>query len=79
MTMQYVLERKGNEWDVKGRAGANEHGANGLPQAGPPADSIGAMPNTVMPPGHPAVGSGAGALPSGHPPISSDKNPGTSK
>jgi len=84
MTMQYVLERKGNEWNVKGRAGANEHGANGLPQgSGSGAGSIGAMPNTTMPPGHPSVGApeGApsGALPPGHPPISSDKKPGPSK
>jgi hypothetical protein len=90
MTMQYVMERKGNEWNVKGRAGANEHGANGLPQEAPVAGSIGAMPNTVMPntampPGHPAVGSPAtggapsGALPPGHPPISSDKKPGSSR
>ena len=81
MTMQYVLEHKGNEWSVKGRAGANEHGANGLSQEAPAAGSIGAMPNTTMPPGHPTVGSGApaAALPPGHPPVSSDKKPGSSK
>jgi hypothetical protein len=86
MTMQYVLERKGDQWNVKGRAGANEHGANGLPQEAPPAGSIGAMPNTAMPdtpmpPGHPAMGSPApsGALPPGHPPVSPDKKPGSSK
>jgi hypothetical protein len=90
MTMQYVMERKGNEWNVKGRAGANEHGANGLPQDAPAGGSIGAMPNTAppstaMPPGHPSVGTGApgaaptGALPPGHPPISPDKKPGSSK
>lgn len=71
MTMQYVLERKGNQWAVKGRAGGNEHGANGLPPegGGPAGGSIGAMPNTT-PPGTPS-----GALPAGHPPI----NPGKSK
>lgn len=87
MTMQYVLERKGNEWNVKGRAGANEHGANGLPQDGSGAGSIGAMPNTAapspaMPPGHPSVGAPAGpsgALPPGHPPVNPDKKPGSSK
>jgi hypothetical protein len=90
MTMQYVLERKGNQWDVRGRAGANEHGANGLPQDAPAGGSIGAMPNTsmpntTMPPGHPSVGTGepgtapTGALPPGHPPVSSDKKPGSSK
>jgi hypothetical protein len=73
MNMQYVLERKGNEWVVKGRAGSgNAH--TGLPQGvpGEGAGSIGAMPNTgagsigampntgvpqSLPPGHPAVGS----------------------
>jgi hypothetical protein len=86
MTMQYLLERKGNQWDVKGRAGANEHGANGLPQEAPAGGSIGAMPNTAMPnttmpPGHPSMGTGApgaaptGALPPGHPPISSANKP----
>jgi len=90
MTMQYVLERTGSQWNVKGRAGANEHGANGLPQEAPAGGSIGAMPNTAMPnatmpPGHPTVGSPApgrgpsGALPPGHPPVSSDKKPGPSK
>jgi hypothetical protein len=90
MTMQYVMERKGSEWNVKGRAGATEHGANGLPQEAPASGSIGAMPNTAMPnttmpPGHPAVGNGptgaapTGALPPGHPPVSPDKKPGSSK
>jgi hypothetical protein len=83
MTMQYLLERKGNEWTVKGRAGAEAHGATGQPQNAPDSGSIGAMPN--LPPGHPpagSVGSGgapAGTLPPGHPPISSDKQPGPSK
>jgi hypothetical protein len=83
MTMQYVLERKGDQWNVKGRAGANEHGANGLPTDQPGAGSMGAMPNTPMPPGHPTVGAPgmapSGALPPGHPPIGSDKKPGLSK
>jgi hypothetical protein len=83
MTMQYVLERKDNQWNVKARAGANDHGANGLQPAGPAAGSIGAMPNTTLPPGHPSVGAPgsapAGGLPPGHPPVSSDKSPGSSK
>ncbi len=78
MTMQYVLERQGDQWQVKGRAGANDHGAAALP---PPdgaagaggAGSIGAMPNTAPPAAPP------GALPPGHPPVSSDKKPGQSK
>jgi hypothetical protein len=73
MMMQYVLERKGSEWTVKGRAGANEHGANGLPQEAPAGGSIGAMPNTMPPAGSPS------ALPPGHPVVGSDKKSGSSK
>jgi hypothetical protein len=80
MIMQYVLERQGNQWNVRGRAGTSEHGANGLPTDPSGAGSMSAMPNTTMPPttmppGHPAVGAPgsapSGALPPGHPPISS--------
>ena len=86
MTMQYVLERKGSEWVVRGRAGGDAH--TGMPQGAPGAPgvpgapgangsgSIGAMPQT-LPPGHPSVGSGAsqpsGSLPPGHPAISPEK------
>jgi hypothetical protein len=68
MDMKYVLERNGNAWVVKGRAGGDSHGAQGMgapqgmPQGG--AGSIGAMPQT---------------LPPGHPPVSSDKKPGPPK
>ena len=60
MDMRYVLERKGNEWVVKGRAGGDAHGASapqgmGSPHTAP--DSIGAMPQT-LPPGHPPVSPG---------------------
>ena len=66
MDMQYVLQRTGNQWVVKGRAGENPHGANmGQPQGAPGgtggSGSIGAMPNTAppsggqLPPGHPTV------------------------
>jgi hypothetical protein len=54
MDMRYVLERKGNEWVVKSRAGGDTHGAG---MGAPPQQeggSIGAMPQT-LPPGHPAV------------------------
>lgn len=69
MDMQYILERQGNQWVVKGRAGSDAHGSQGAPQgapqgtapATPPGGSIGAMPQT---------------LPPGHPPVSSDKKPG---
>ncbi len=56
MDMRYVLERKGNDWVVKGRAGGDAHGAQGLgaPPSAAPGGSIGAMPQT-LPPGHPAV------------------------
>ena len=74
LTMQYVLERKGNQWTVKRKAGEG-HGMAGMPQEGS-GGSIGAMPET-MPPGHPTVGSGG--LPAGHPPIGSDKKPGKSQ
>jgi hypothetical protein len=62
MDMRYVLERKGNDWVVKGRAGGEAHGQGmgaspGAPQSASPSSqpsSIGAMPQT-LPPGHPAI------------------------
>ena len=56
MDMRYLLERQGNQWVVKGRAGSDAHGAQGMgaPQGAPGGGSIGAMPQT-LPPGHPAV------------------------
>jgi hypothetical protein len=70
MDMRYLLERNGNDWVVKGRAGGEAHGTEGTgmppghpavqPGAQPGADpgtqpgSIGAMPQT-LPPGHPAI------------------------
>ena len=91
MNMQYVLERKGSEWVVKGRAGSgNAH--TGLPQGG--AGSIGAMPQggsgsgsigamPQLPQGHPSVPSGgatpSGPLPPGHPAVSPEQSAGSSK
>lgn len=54
MSMNYVLERQGNEWVVKGRkeSGVNPHGAQGMPKGASeamPADPSGA----ALPPGHP--------------------------
>jgi len=86
MNMQYVLERKGKEWVVKGRAGA----AGGNPHTGMPQAPSGAMPQTstgsgsigampALPQGHPGVqGGGApgGALPPGHPSIPSEGSSG---
>ena len=77
MTMQYVLERKGNEWVVKGRAGGDAH--TGMPQGAPGAPgagqgSMGAMPNTgsgsigAMP-GGAMPGASGQTLPPGHPAI----------
>jgi hypothetical protein len=79
MTMEYVLERKGGQWAVKGRAGSDAHtgapqGVPGAPGAGG-SGSLDAMPQT-LPPGHPSVGGGDGSgsigamprtLPPGHP------------
>jgi hypothetical protein len=53
---QYVLERKGNEWVVKGKAVGTGHGAGGGMESphgmgGPPG---GGMP-APLPPGHPTV------------------------
>ncbi len=52
MTMDYVLERKGDKWAVKGRQASpgNSHGDQPLP---------GALPPGSLPPGHP---------PTDHPP-----------
>lgn len=79
MDMRYLLERKGNAWVVKGRAGGDAHGQG---MGGPPgahsggADSMGAMPGT-LPPGHPGGAGSIGAmpqtLPPGHPAIPSTK------
>jgi hypothetical protein len=57
MDMRYLLERKGNDWVVKGRASGDSHGqamsgASGMQPSG--TGSIGAMPQT-LPPGHPAI------------------------
>jgi hypothetical protein len=92
MNMEYVLQRNGSEWVVKGRAGSgNAH--TGLPQgspgsigampqggSGPGSGSIGAMPQ--VPPGHPSVpggGTPSGALPPGHPTVSPEQSAGRSK
>jgi hypothetical protein len=82
MTMEYVLERNGNNWVVKGRAGGDAH--TGMPQGAPGAPgagqgSMGAMPNTgsgsigAMPggamPGGAMPGASGQTLPPGHPAI----------
>ncbi len=50
MQMNYTLERKGNEWVVKGKAGSSSHGAgSAMPGAGSAMPGAGAE----MPAGHP--------------------------
>ena len=58
MSMDYVLERKGNQWEVKGRNGSDP--AHGMPSSGP---------GETLPPGHPTVSpeGTSPAMPSGHP------------
>ena len=51
MTMRYTLERKGGDWVVKPRSGANPHGG-GMPKGMPPAAGAGEGA-AQMPPGHP--------------------------
>jgi hypothetical protein len=67
MSMKYTLERKGNEWAVKGRsaAGGAAHGGAAAPQGEPP-------------PGHPPATSG-GQLPDGHPPVGGAQTGGGGK
>jgi hypothetical protein len=73
MTMQYVLERKGEQWVVKGRGGSGSP-HTGLPQGTPESPgSIGAMPQ-ISPPGQGAAPTGA--MPPGHPPVGSAKKTG---
>jgi hypothetical protein len=79
MDMRYLLERKGNDWVVKGRAGGDAHGQGmGGPAGAHPGGpgSIGGMPQT-LPPGHPGGADSIGAmpqtLPPGHPAVPSKK------
>ena len=67
ISMKYVLERKGNEWVVKGRpgmgGGANPHGDAANPHGD--MGGMGANPHggtmPALPPGHPAIPSGTEA------------------
>jgi hypothetical protein len=73
MTMQYVLERKGGQWVVKGRTGANSsHGASGpgvnaVPGQGNLPGSLDGMPHIPAP-----GGAGSSSLPPGHPMVNPD-------
>jgi hypothetical protein len=70
MNMSYTLERRGNEWVVKGR-GAGHGGMGGAMGGGMGAGGDAAAGE--MPSGHPPVNSPGGAakgdLPAGHPPV----------
>ena len=73
LTMNYTMERKGNEWHIKSRAQSDlqKHAAQA-----PPSGMAGAPPEgaSQLPPGHPPMGGGASEpqgqqLPPGHPPL----------
>lgn len=78
MNMSYTLERRGNEWVVKGRGAG--HGGMGGMGAGAMGGGMGAgqmgsggEKGGDMPTGHPPVNApgaaGSGELPAGHPPV----------
>jgi hypothetical protein len=84
LTMNYTMERKGDEWHIKSRAQSDlqKHAAQAPPNgAMPGADMSGVMPEghgQAMPPGHPATGPGGAMgggqqLPPDHPPLDSIK------
>ncbi|MEO8029139.1 MAG: hypothetical protein ABI823_21845 [Bryobacteraceae bacterium] len=82
MQMTYVLEQKGDKWEVKGRpsAGTDTHAPGAAPQGELPAGHppTGASPQIpALPPGHPSTGTPAPvpALPPGHPPVDPNKVP----
>ena len=62
LDMRYVLERKGNDWVVKGRGGSGHGGSMGG-QMGSPENPHGM--------GMPPPGAAPGALPPGHPAVPS--------
>jgi hypothetical protein len=60
MTMNYSLDRKGDEWVVRerGDGASNPHGG-AVPQTAPAPDPA-SGPGGAMPPGHPSVGGAPG-------------------
>jgi len=75
MTMNYSLDRKGDQWVVRERAdsGSNPHGG-AVPRSVPEGSAP--PPESALPQGHPSVGGAApggvtpgGALPPGHPTV----------
>jgi hypothetical protein len=88
MSMNYTMERKGNEWHIKKRSTGDlqRHASQAAPGAGTAPPLTGG--ETEMPPGHPSTGSGAMAprsaspgsnLPPGHPPLGETQPDGTKK
>ncbi|MES1261854.1 MAG: hypothetical protein ABUS49_08965 [Acidobacteriota bacterium] len=83
MSMNYTMERKGNEWHIKKRATGDLQKHAG--QAAGAAGSAGPIDGntTDLPPGHPATGGGTPTappirgdstqLPPGHPPLDGSK------
>jgi hypothetical protein len=63
MMINYVLDRKGNKWVVRGRteSGANPHGGSStapqLPPGHPSAAAPDSQPPAQLPPGHPPIDS----------------------
>lgn len=55
MEMKYLLERKGNQWVVKSRAGATGGNPHGGMSTGMPMDSTHGGATPTLPPGHPPV------------------------
>lgn len=72
ITMNYVLERQGDEWHIKSRD-METHGKQPAAAAPGASDASG----QALPPGHPAVtpGQAAGPLPAGHPQVQTSQNP----
>jgi hypothetical protein len=64
ITMNYSLERQGDEWHIKSRnMEAHEQ-------------QSGASSQTALPPGHPSPGAASGGpLPSGHPSVDNSQKP----
>lgn len=55
MQMRYTLEKKGNEWVVKGKAeSGSQHGGAAMPEGAMPD----AAPKSNLPPDHPPMGPG---------------------
>jgi hypothetical protein len=80
LTMNYTMERQGNEWHIKKRA-QNDLQRHAAQAPGSPEGGMGAAPggqDTQLPPGHPpmtgsdgqaAPNAGGANLPPGHPPL----------